>query len=100
GYLETEKVQIARQFLVPKQIAAAGLEGRELKIGIPTLRDLVNRYTREAGVRNLEREIGQICRKAARRIAEGEKGPFAVTRGKLAKYLGAPKHIPETEGEA
>jgi ATP-dependent Lon protease len=94
GYLETEKVQIARQFLVPKQIAAAGLEPKELKIGIPTLRDLVNRYTREAGVRSLEREIAGLCRKVAKKKAAGQlKAAVVVTPKNLDKFLGPTRFL-------
>jgi ATP-dependent Lon protease len=94
GYLETEKVQIARQFLVPKQIAAAGLEPNELKVGIPTLRDMVNRYTREAGVRNLEREIAGLARKVAKRKAAGQlKGSVVVTPKNLHRFLGPTRFI-------
>lgn len=60
---------------------------------------IIHQYTREAGLRNLEREISNICRKVARRIAEGEKGPFAVTPRNLATFLGVPQYLPETEGE-
>jgi ATP-dependent Lon protease len=60
---------------------------------------IIHQYTREAGLRNLEREISTICRKVARRIAEGEKGPFTVTHRNLSKFLGVPKYLPDTEGE-
>ena len=89
GYLETEKVQIAKRFLVPKQRAAAGLETPDLKVSEPALRALVNRYTREAGVRNLEREIAKLARKTARRKASGQlKHPVAVTPRNLHRLLG------------
>jgi ATP-dependent Lon protease len=58
---------------------------------------MINEYTLESGLRNLEREIGSVCRKVARRIAEGEKGPFAITRTSLARYLGVPKYSPEMD---
>src|SRR6059036_1694410 len=71
SYQESEKIEIARAFLVPKQVQAAGLEPSDLRIGVPALRALVNRYTREAGVRNLEREIAALARKVAKRKAAG-----------------------------
>jgi ATP-dependent Lon protease len=100
GYTDVDKLAIARRFLLPRQQEENGIRKGQVVLGDRAILAIIHQYTREAGLRNLEREIGQICRKAARRIAEGEKGPFAVTPGKLAKYLGAPKHIPETEGEA
>ena len=93
GYLETEKVQIARQFLVPKQVKAAGLAAEDVRIGERPLRSIVNSYTREAGVRSLERELATLCRKVARRKASGRlKGPVTVTDKNLAKYLGPARY--------
>jgi ATP-dependent Lon protease len=99
GYLETEKIQIARRFLVPKQVAAAGLDVADLKIGPPALSAIVGRYTREAGVRNLEREIAKLCRKTARRKASGRlKGALTVRENTLDKLLGPPHFVePEVE---
>src|SRR5206468_6585368 len=89
GYLETDKVEIARQFLVPKQVKAAGLADGDLKVGERALRAMVHGYTREAGVRNLERELATLCRKVARRKASGRlTHPVAVTEKNLAKFLG------------
>jgi ATP-dependent Lon protease len=89
GYLETEKVEIAKRFLVPKQRAAAGLEEGDLAVSDATLRELVNGYTREAGVRNLEREIAGLCRKVAKKKAEGKLDKrFSVTPALLGKLLG------------
>ncbi len=89
GYLETEKVQIGKRFLVPKQRAAAGLSPGDLKVSEPALRALVNRYTREAGVRNLEREIAMLARKVARRKAAGQlKRAVTVTPRNLHRLLG------------
>jgi ATP-dependent Lon protease len=89
GYLETEKVQIARQFLVPKQLAASGLGPEDLRVGVPTLRVMVNQYTREAGVRNLERELAGLCRKVAKKKAAGQlKARVTVTESNLHKFLG------------
>ena len=94
GYLENEKVEIARRFLVPKQIAAAGLEPGDVKLGLPLLRALVNRYTREAGVRNLEREIAGLCRKVAKKKAAGKfKGSVSVTEAVLHKWIGPTRFL-------
>ena len=89
GYLETEKVEIAKRFLVPKQLAAAGLVAGDLAIDDEALRELVNGYTREAGVRNLEREISSLCRKVAKKKAEGAlKKRAQIGTAQLAKMLG------------
>ncbi|HTM58508.1 MAG TPA: endopeptidase La [Candidatus Udaeobacter sp.] len=94
GYLESDKVEIARRFLVPKQIAAAGLDADDLKLGVETLRALINGYTREAGVRGLERHIASMCRKVARRKASGRlRGAVRVTPLNLHRYLGAPHFL-------
>ena len=88
GYTEPEKVKIAQQFLVPRQLEEHGLEEANLQIDESALHGIVRNYTREAGVRNLEREIAAICRKTARKVAEGEKGPFEVTNDDLHDMLG------------
>ena len=89
GYLENEKVEIARRFLIPKQIAAAGLAASDLKIGLEAVKAMVNGYTREAGVRSLERQIAGLCRKVARRKASGKlKGGVRITPENLQKFLG------------
>ncbi len=94
GYLETEKIQIARRFLLAKQRAAAGLEPDDLNLSVPTLRAMVNRYTREAGVRGLEREIAGLCRKVAKRKAAGQlKGRLHVNTGNLHRFLGPIRHL-------
>lgn len=90
GYIEEEKVQIARQFLIPRQIEEHGLEDVLLKIADSALQGIIREYTYEAGVRNLEREIGQICRKLTRRLAENKDIPKIITRQSLNKYLGPP----------
>ncbi len=79
GYTDEEKVGIARQYLVPKQLAAHGLATDELVFEPEAIRQIVRGYTREAGVRNLEREIAAVARKVARRLAEGQPGPVTVT---------------------
>jgi ATP-dependent Lon protease len=97
GYTEEEKIVIAQQFLIPRQVRENGMKKEQILIGVNALRDVINRYTMEAGLRNLEREIASICRKAARKVAEGGKGPFVVDCRNLHKYLGIPKYLPELE---
>jgi ATP-dependent Lon protease len=91
GYIEEEKITIARQFLIPRQISEHGLDDIKLKITDSTLQGIIREYTYEAGVRNLEREIGQICRKLTRRLAENKPVPKIVARQSLTKYLGPPR---------
>jgi len=89
GYLDSEKIEIARRFLVPKQIAAAGLTSDDLHVSVEALRAMIHRYTREAGVRSLEREIATLCRKVARRKASGRlRGAVRVTAQNLHRMLG------------
>ena len=95
GYTDEEKVGIATQYLVPKQLGAHGLKTDELVFEPDAIRLIVRRYTREAGVRNLEREIAAVARKVARRLAEGQSGPFRVTADNLADYLGRPRFFDE-----
>jgi ATP-dependent Lon protease len=98
GYTEQEKVIIAFRYLVPRQITENGLTaGQDIEFGEDAVRFIVRRYTREAGVRNLEREIGAICRKQARRIAEGTREKILVTPVVVEKDLGAPRHRIDTE---
>ncbi|HOJ11431.1 MAG TPA: endopeptidase La [Clostridiales bacterium] len=92
GYTEEEKVNIAAKYLVPKQISAHGLEKKNLKIEESAVRDIISCYTREAGVRNLEREIAAICRKAATQIAGENRKTIRVTSGNLEKHLGTKKY--------
>jgi ATP-dependent Lon protease len=94
GYLETEKLEIARNFLVPKQLKATGLEPGDLSLGAPALRRIIGGYTREAGVRNLEREINKIARKVARAKAEkSAKMPVKITPKNVESYLGPIKFL-------
>jgi ATP-dependent Lon protease len=98
GYTEQEKVIIAFRYLVPRQILENGLTaGQDIEFGDDAVRFIVRRYTREAGVRNLEREIGAICRKQARRIAEGIREKVLVTPVVVEKDLGAPRYRTDTE---
>jgi ATP-dependent Lon protease len=99
GYTQDEKLIIARTHLVPRQIKENGLKPRQIRFSDGALIQVIDAYTSEAGLRNLERELGSLCRKVARRVAEGEKGPFAVTRQSLEKYLGPPKYYPEMDKE-
>jgi ATP-dependent Lon protease len=99
GYTSEEKLKIAKQFLVPRQIEENGITKENLTFSDEALLKITSQYTREAGVRNLEREIASVCRKVARKIAEEEKGPFNVTNLNLHKSLGPPKFLPEVELE-
>jgi ATP-dependent Lon protease len=91
GYIEEEKLEIAHQFLIPRQIEEHGLSDISLKIADSALQGIIREYTYEAGVRNLERELGQICRKLTRRLAEKKPIPKTITRSVLPKYLGPPR---------
>ena len=95
GYTEEEKLAIAKKHLVPKQLAEHGLTTRNIQFTDAAIRTIITQYTREAGLRNLEREIGSICRKVTRRIAEGKRAPFRVVPENVYEYLGAPKILPE-----
>jgi len=90
---------IANRYLLPRQIKENGIKKSQIKITDPTITRIITHYTQEAGLRNLEREISKICRKIARKIAEGGKGPYSVSTRNLDKYLGPPKTIPESEME-
>src|SRR6184192_3640500 len=91
GYTEEEKVHIAFRYLIPRQIEENGITAEQIEIPEDTLRYLIRHYTREAGVRNLERNIGTICRKQARRLAEGKSEKLLVTRGVIEEFLGGIK---------
>ncbi len=97
GYTEEEKLQIARKYLLPKQLEEHGISGNILKVGDSAIRQVITHYTREAGVRNLERELANLCRKVAKRVAEGKGNRFTITAGSVQKYLGVPKYLPEEE---
>ncbi len=99
GYTEEEKLGIAKRFLVPRQLKEHGITEAHIRIGEPTLREIVFRYTREAGVRNLEREIANTMRKVAKKIAEGKDRCYTISPANLHRYLGVPKFLPETEKE-
>ena len=88
GYTEEEKVKIAQKYLVPKQMKSHGLKKKNFAISEKALRDLINYYTRESGVRNLEREIGSLCRKVARKIVAKKAQSYRITPASLENYLG------------
>jgi ATP-dependent Lon protease len=95
GYTEDEKLEIAKRHIVPKQLEEHGLNPENLVITDKALRVIINGYTREAGLRNLEREVAGISRKVARKVAEGASTGVKVTPASLVKYLGAPKILPD-----
>ena len=97
GYTEEEKLEIAKRYLVPRQIKENGLKSKHISFDDESISEIVSKYTREAGLRNLEREIGKICRKVARKVAEGNQRMVKVTVKALHTYLGAPKYIREEE---
>jgi ATP-dependent Lon protease len=95
GYTEEEKLHIARRYLLPKQLAANGLAPTELELPDETILRIIRGYTREAGVRNLEREIGSVCRKVARQLSEGQTPEGPVTPDRLRVLLGRPRFFDE-----
>jgi ATP-dependent Lon protease len=95
GYTEEEKLSIARDHLVQKQIKNHGLTPEQITITDAAVANVIRGYTREAGVRNLEREIGALCRKAARRRAEGNEAPVIITPDTVFELLGAPSFLDE-----
>jgi ATP-dependent Lon protease len=95
GYTEEEKVEIARRHLLPKQIEETGISARNVQISKRAMFSMVQQYTQEAGLRQFEREMGTICRKVARRIAEGRTEVVRVTQKNVHEFLGAPKIMAE-----
>ncbi len=95
GYTEEQKLHIALNYLLSKQLEANGLRKDELTLDDDTLRRIIRDYTREAGVRNLEREIGSLCRKIAKQIAEGRETPINVTADQVSEYLGRQRFFEE-----
>jgi ATP-dependent Lon protease len=93
GYTEEEKIKIAQEYLVPRQIRENGLREEEIEITEGAIRKVIRDYTREAGVRNLERELGSICRKVATKVAEGHEGKTVVREEEVQEYLGKPKYF-------
>ncbi len=99
GYTEEEKLGIARRYLIPRQLKEHGITDKLFRLAEPTLRQIVSHYTREAGVRNLEREIANVMRKVAKKVAEGKVQCYTITPANLHAYLGVPKFLPEAEQE-
>jgi ATP-dependent Lon protease len=95
GYTDEEKIGIAREYLIPKQLAAHGLGVDELSFEPDAIRQIIRHYTREAGVRSLDREIATIARKVARRLAEGQTEPVRITVHNVVDYLGRPHFFDE-----
>jgi ATP-dependent Lon protease len=93
GYIEEEKLEIARRYLVPRQLEENGLEAREVRFADSAILTIVREYTYEAGVRNLEREIGRVCRKIARLKAEHKRFPANITAGSVERFLGPPQYF-------
>ncbi|WP_267927939.1 endopeptidase La [Desulfolithobacter dissulfuricans] len=97
GYTLEEKMVIAKKYLLPRQIIENGIKPSYIRLDDQTMELIISHYTHEAGVRGLERELGKICRKIARRVAEGGKGPYKISKNTISKYLGPPKFLPEAE---
>jgi len=95
GYPEEEKLHIARKFLLPRQLKENGLEAKDIEITDSAIRKIIKEYTREAGVRNVEREIANVLRKLAKQIAKGKKGSFKITEKEIPSYLGPLKFYSE-----
>ncbi|MDD4583623.1 MAG: endopeptidase La, partial [Eubacteriales bacterium] len=100
GYTEEEKVKIAERYLIPKKIKEHGLINENLSVSESVIRTIINNYTRESGVRNLEREIANICRKAARKIVEEKKQTVTISTANIEKFIGKKRyHYDKIEGE-
>jgi len=95
GYTDLEKVQIAKKFLIPRELEEHGLKKSDLSFTSKALRNIINNYTRESGLRNLDRELATVCRKVAKDVAMGKKGKVTVNPEDVQKYLGAPKFVRE-----
>jgi len=91
GYIEEDKLAIAKQYLIPRQIAENGLSDAQVSFTDESVREIINGYTREAGVRQLERELGSVCRAIAARVADGLKDKMVIEQESVHRYLGAPK---------
>ncbi len=95
GYILEEKLEIAQRYLIPRQISESGLKPEVIHFDESAIKTIINNYTREAGVRNLEREIGSICRKVAKRFAEGKKKAVHIDHNNIFEFLGPPKIFSE-----
>ena len=99
GYTNEEKLEIARKFLIPRQLEDNGISTKQLEFSNDAVLRIIAEYTKEAGLRNLERELASICRKVARKVAEGKSELIKLTRANIHSFLGAPKFLPEAEQE-
>ena len=99
GYTNEEKLEIARKYLIPRQFEDNGLSSKIIEVSDDAMLRIIAEYTKEAGLRNLEREIASICRKVARKVAEGKTELTRITRANVHSFLGAPKFLPEAEQE-
>jgi ATP-dependent Lon protease len=99
GYTEEEKIEIAKKFIVPRQIEEHGLTDKLIVIPDETVKKVISEHTREAGLRNLEREIAALCRKVAKKVASGIKETTVITPQTLSEFLGVPRYLPEAEQE-
>ena len=99
GYTEEEKLEIAKKYIVPRQIKEHGLTKKLFSLHDSALKAIIAGYTREAGLRNLEREVASLCRKVAKKVASGRTQPSVITGRNLQEYLGVVKYIPEAERE-
>jgi ATP-dependent Lon protease len=100
GYTEEEKLEITKRYLIPRQITENGISEKLISFSDEAIKAIIGKYTREAGLRNLEREIGSICRKVARKVAEGKKQRTMISASAIGKYLGPPKYLREVEMES
>jgi ATP-dependent Lon protease len=99
GYTNEEKLEIARKYLIPRQLEDNGITANHLEISDDAVLRIIAEYTKEGGLRNLEREIASICRKVARKIAEGKTELTRISRANIHLFLGSPKFLPEAEQE-
>jgi ATP-dependent Lon protease len=99
GYTEEEKLHIVNRYILPRQLSEHGISKKQLELPDEVILKIIQHYTREAGLRNLEREVAAICRKVAREVAEGKKVVTKVSGATVHRYLGAPKFLPEPEQE-
>ncbi len=100
GYTEEEKLKIAKKYLVPRQLQEHGLKESLIGISDEAIREVISQYTREAGLRNLEREIAALARKVAKKVATGHKEKTSITPKSLHEYLGIPRYLPDEDQEA
>src|SRR5437870_6575505 len=95
GYIEEEKLAIAKSYLIPRQTAENGLNAGQISFADDAIREIIRSYTREAGVRQLERELGSVCRSVATRVAEGSREKITIDRESVRAYLGPQKFFNE-----